>query len=236
MLFRSPYCEYYTAYPIAGGTLSFENDTRIVDNRLNSTNTIDIYNMVVDPKVSGQKPKVNVPLRTALYILTDRKGNIKFDVPVKGNITDPEFKYGKIIWQTLMNLFVKVSLSPASFIANSLGIGNKVTDKIAIDAMAMSFTSAQYASMNQIKEIYDAKPDIEVKMMQYVDTTFMLGRMAVLNVKRDYYLHHNNDSTLALDDVGVSRLAEISDNNKEFEAYLNRLLEQAGAQIGRAHV
>ena len=93
----SPYCEFYTAYPITQGTLSFDNATRIVDNQLNSKNNIDIYHLTVAPRLKDEKPEVNIPLRKGLYILTDRKGSIQCDIPVKGNIKDPGFKFGKII-------------------------------------------------------------------------------------------------------------------------------------------
>ncbi len=222
----SPYCEYYTAYPITHGTLSFENDTRIVNNQLNSKNSIDIYDLTVAAKLKDEKPKVNIPLRTGLYILTDRKGNIQFNIPVKGNIKDPEFKFGKIIWQTISNLIVKVALSPGNFIANSLGLGNNITNKIAIDPMALSFSSSQYTAMNEIKQIYDAKPDLMVEMVQYANREYMMAQMALLNAKLGYYHQVNQDSIITLNEYGMDLIKSISNGNAGFNDYVNRLLAE----------
>jgi hypothetical protein len=51
-----------------------------------------------------------VPFLVAL--LKDRKGRIDIDLPIRGDLNDPDFKYGKVVWSTLLNILTKIAASP----------------------------------------------------------------------------------------------------------------------------
>jgi hypothetical protein len=63
----------------------------------------------------------SVPVRLALALLQDREGVILLDVPVEGNLDDPEFRLGKVIWRTVLNVLTKVATSPFSALAALAG-------------------------------------------------------------------------------------------------------------------
>lgn len=118
----SPYSSYYLSYPITNGLLSFKSDNVICSNWLTSENSLDIFKPTFGDKQKGIKPAAaNIPMKAAMYILTDRKGHVKMDLPVKGNITSPEFSFKKVIWKTFVNLLVKIAASPIDFIAHLAG-------------------------------------------------------------------------------------------------------------------
>jgi hypothetical protein len=108
----SPYCLQYTAYDITQGNLNFLSRNVIRHDNIESTNLIDGYGMDVGDKHSDLNPPINVPLGLALYILKDMDDKISFDVPVKGNLNDPQFSYSGIIIRTPVNLMVKVAVPP----------------------------------------------------------------------------------------------------------------------------
>ena len=105
----SPYCLQYTAYDITEGNLNFQSKNIIRQDNIESTNLIDAYKMNVGDKHGDLKPAINLPLGLALYLLKDKDDKISFDVPVKGNLDDPQFSYSGIIVKTLVNLMVKVA-------------------------------------------------------------------------------------------------------------------------------
>ena len=47
----------------------------------------------------------------------DADGLILLDVPVEGRTDDPEFRLGRVIWRTVLNVLVKVAASPFSALA-----------------------------------------------------------------------------------------------------------------------
>ena len=50
----------------------------------------------------------------AVALLKDRKGRIDIDLPIRGDLKDPDFRYGKAVWSTLGNLLTKMVASPFS--------------------------------------------------------------------------------------------------------------------------
>lgn len=157
----SVYSEHYTGYPITAGAFGFASDNTLRDDAIDSRNNIDIYNLTVGDKPSGAKPEYTVPMKIALYILKDKDGKIAFDVPVKGNIRDPEFSYGKIIWQTVMNLMVKVALSPAKFL-----FGSSTPGDFPFDVAAEDFTSEQYGIASEWTRVLSEKPGARLTIVE----------------------------------------------------------------------
>jgi len=126
----SPYCAQYLAYPIKDGVLSFVSNNTIDNDFIKSNNKIDIYNCQIDKKIKTLPCEYNIPLRTAVYILTDRKGKITLDLSVSGDINSPAFSYRKIIFKTLGILIVKVVAAPFDFIVKAIGGEPDIFDDI----------------------------------------------------------------------------------------------------------
>ena len=219
----SPYCVHYTAFPIREGLLTFKSSNTIKNNYINSINVIDIYNCKVDKKLKEIDPEYKIPLKAALYILTDRKGKIKMDLPVKGDINSPEFSYRKIIFKTLANLIVKVAASPIDALVNSLGIEKAVFNDIEMDYTTSEISSEQYAQLNKMAEIMKVKPELKLSVRQQYNQDESLKELALSNVKRDYYLAVNpakNINNLELEDF--INIRNIKNNNPAFQSYLNQ--------------
>lgn len=116
----SPYSLHYLASPLQDGLFTFRNSTTIKDNWLDSRNGLDIYKPVFGKKDRSLTPVTKVPVRAAVYILTDRKHHARMEVPVKGNVASPEFSFRKLFWKTLANLIVKIAASPIDFIGDAI--------------------------------------------------------------------------------------------------------------------
>ena len=116
----TPYSGTYAGYQIDSGRLSVQLIYTLEDNRIKGTNHIVINQMQLGKQVSG--PKVmDLPLRFAMYLLTDSDGVMDLGVDVAGNIDDPDFSVSGIIWKALRNLIVKTATSPFRALANLAG-------------------------------------------------------------------------------------------------------------------
>ena len=153
----SPWSVYYTGQPIEDGIFSLTSHNTIKSSALNGKNKIDIYNPHVGSRRKDIEPQVKLPLKTALYILRDKDDKVLFDVPVTGNIDNPEFSYMKLVWQTLGNLLVKVATSPIRALGNALGFGSDDLEFIEIDSNQRGLTSEQYHILGDLATI--AKSD-----------------------------------------------------------------------------
>ena len=220
----SNYSLHYTAYPLKAGTLAFASDSKIVNRNLDSKNTIDIYNITVGDKDDKIDPEYTVPMKIGLYILKDKDDKIQFDIPVQGNLDDPEFSYGKIIWKTVMNLLVKVALSPFKLIgnlasagANALGISLGDNDEVLIDSNSETFTSEQYAKAIKMAETVRKDPKYILTYTQIYNPRKTAREYKVQQLKIDFYKEKNNKTSL--NELDYRAIEEINESNKEFQDY-----------------
>ena len=221
----SNYSLHYTAYPIKAGTLAFASENKIVERNLDSKNTIDIYNITVGNKVDDIDPEYTVPMKIGLYILKDKDDKIQFDVPVKGNLDDPEFSYGKIIWKTVVNLLVKVAVSPFRLVGNlamagasALGFDLGKNDEVLIDANTETFTSEQYAKAIKMTEMIQKDPKLMLTFTQYYNPRKTAKEYKVKQLKIDFYKQKNNKTEL--NELDYRAIEEIEEKDKEFKAYV----------------
>ena len=149
----SPWAVAYTGYPIQDGVFSLTSRNSINNSMLNGQNQLDIYNPRVGDKRKDIDASVNVPLKTALYVLRDKDDKVLIDLPVKGDIDSPEFNYMKIVWKTLGNLLVKVATSPARALGNALGLSSDDLEFITIDPHQHGLTSEQYHTLGKLATI-----------------------------------------------------------------------------------
>ena len=103
-----PYCEHYTAYPLTKGNLTFRSQNVIRNRYLDGTNHLDMFEPKVDKKRREIKAEMNIPLKQGLYVLKDKKGHVKMNLPVKGSLDSPEFSYRKIVLKAIGNVLLKV--------------------------------------------------------------------------------------------------------------------------------
>lgn len=102
----SPYAESLFAYPLKGGTLSWESQNSVVRGQLSAHNRITIDQLELGRKQRLSKaPYKNIPLKLGVSLLRSAQGLIVLDLPVQGDIRSPKFDYGKIVGRALAKVF-----------------------------------------------------------------------------------------------------------------------------------
>lgn len=152
----SPYTIAYFGLPFEDGVFSFTSYNTIHNSQLSGKNRIDIYKPTFGDKRKDVKAKLNLPMKAALYILKDKDDKVILDVPIAGNIDNPEFNYMKLVWKTLGNLVVKVATSPFRSLGNMFS-NNSDEMFIAINPEEADFTSEQFYQIDKVIDL--AKTD-----------------------------------------------------------------------------
>ena len=118
----TPYSGKFAGYRIQKGRLNLELHYKINDGKLNATNKLLLEQLQLGERVDSPDA-VDLPVRLAIALLKDSKGQIAIDLPVQGDLNNPEFKVAPIIWKTLRNLITRAVSAPFNFIAG-LANGN----------------------------------------------------------------------------------------------------------------
>ena len=221
----SNYSHHYTGYPLSAGTMAFASENKIKNFELDSKNTIDIYNIDVGDKDPNSDPEYTVPMKVGLYILKDKDDKIQFDIPVHGNMKDPQFSIGKIIWKTVMNLLVKVALSPFKIVGNlastgagAIGIDLGKNDEVVIDATSAKFTSEQYAKASKMTEALAKDKNLKLVFTQYYSPRKTVEAYKTTKLKTEYYKKSQGKEKLT--ELDERAIAEMKDSDEGFQAFL----------------
>jgi len=117
----TPYSIPLAGREVASGNLDLQLGYQVKDGQLVGDNSIILRDFELGPEVP-YPDAMNLPLDLAIALLKDANGKIDLDLPVRGNVDDPEFSYGSVIWGALGKLLVKIVTSPFAFLGNLLGI------------------------------------------------------------------------------------------------------------------
>src|SRR5215831_15087763 len=110
-----PYFRKYVGYDLSKGKLFFDLKYKVSQKQLEAENKV-----VVDQLTFGEKTNspeaTSIPVPLVVALLQDRKGRIEIDLPIRGDLKDPDFKYGKVLLSTLGNLLTKMAASPFALV------------------------------------------------------------------------------------------------------------------------
>ena len=112
----TPYTTKYTGYPIVKGTLTVDVHYLLDQGKLTADNHIFIDQLTFGDHVASPDA-TNLPIRFAISLLKNSKGQIDLRVPVSGSLSDPQFSIGSVILSAFMNLLMKAITSPFSLIS-----------------------------------------------------------------------------------------------------------------------
>ncbi len=225
----SPYTLTMFGYPFSHGVMSFTGQNIIRNNQLKGTNHIDIYRPTLDKKRKDFKPEYSVPLKMGLYILTDRNGRMKIDLPVSGDMNSPQFSYGKIITGAIVNTLVKVVTSPAKYLAEAMGISADKLDQIDVDAAQVEFTSEQYDRIADLSRIIKERPELKLALTQRVNYSQALGNEALAQLKLAYFLRNNpSKKDMALSMLEYESALTVDLKSKQLAAFADSMIVASG--------
>jgi hypothetical protein len=163
----SAYSGKYVGYPIEKGKLSLDLKYKVADRQLSGDNV-----MVVDQLTLGDKTDspdaTSLPIKLALAVLTDRKGQINLDVPVSGSLDDPEFTIGRVILRALVNILEKVATSPFALLGSVVGGGDELKE-IAFTAGSAMLTDEERDKLVKLAKALAERPSLHLEVSATYD-------------------------------------------------------------------
>lgn len=225
----TPYSNHYVGNDIENGILQVVSRNTVRNNIINGENSIEIYKPELSKRVNGN-PLYKLPVRLAVYLLTDRKGKLALDLPVSGDINDPKFSYRKIIWHALGNVVVKVAAAPFAAIGSVFSGSSHAADHIGFDAEMTDFNPQQYAEFGRLLEISKEKPELLYTLEQKFNLSESREKLSVLSLKRAYYLSRNAaaEDTAAGNPHRPNLYAGVNINSPEVRSFADSLLISKG--------
>jgi uncharacterized protein involved in outer membrane biogenesis len=164
----TPYSGKYAGYAIEKGKLSVEVKYSIANRKLDSQNSISIDQFTFGEKVESPDA-TKLPVRLAVALLKDRKGEIKLDLPVTGSLDDPKFSVWRIIVQILINLIAKAATSPFALLGALFGGGGEELSYMEFDYGSTVITEPNLKKLDTVSKALQDRPSLKLDIEGHVD-------------------------------------------------------------------
>jgi hypothetical protein len=208
-----PYSRFYTAHPIWEGKMRLSNHSVIRNFQLKSINEVFIEGIDVGKKIDMDS-EYNIPLRFAVSLLKDVNGNVDIEVPVEGDLQDPDYKVGKVILRVIMNLLSKAVASPYNLLARAFDADEDDLKSIRFNNDQDSLARDQIKTMDLTARILERKPDLRVEL-QYLFNAKEEKDAIALKYARQQYIRESIDS------LGEENWENIAKQDSLFIQYLD---------------
>jgi hypothetical protein len=158
----SAYSGKYVGYPIEKGKLSLDMKYKVAERQLSGDNVVLVDQLTLGDKTDSPDA-TSLPIKLALAVLTDRKGQINLDVPVSGSLDDPEFTVGRVILRALVNILEKVATSPFALLGSVVGGGEELKE-IAFTAGSAVLTEQERDKLTKLAKALVERPALHLEV------------------------------------------------------------------------
>jgi hypothetical protein len=170
LIAASSYSGKYAGYPIRKGKLFLDLAYKISNKQLEAENKVAVDQLTFGEKTDSPDA-VSLPVPLAVALLKDRKGRIDIDLPIRGDLNDPDFKYGKVVWSTLLNLLTKLVASPFTLMGKLIPGGGNGEDLqfVAFEPGSGELLSAELKKLAVLTKGLEERPGLRLEIIGAAD-------------------------------------------------------------------
>ena len=163
----SPYAGKYLGYAVDNGQLFIYSRYRIENKKLVSENKVVIDQLDFGKRIESDKA-TSLPVRLAIGLLKDRKGEINLDLPVTGRMDDPEFSFPGVVLKILKNLLVTAARSPLTLLHAMFG-GKEDLSSVGFTPGSAELSPAEREKLLKLAAALNDRPALKIAVTGFVD-------------------------------------------------------------------
>ncbi|HLO24989.1 MAG TPA: DUF748 domain-containing protein, partial [Geobacteraceae bacterium] len=163
----TPYSGTYLGYAVDKGRLFIDSRYRIENRKFDSENKVFIEQFQFGKRIESDKA-TTLPVRLAVALLKDRKGEIRLDLPVTGRTDDPQFSIWRVVLKDLKNLVLTAASHPFTLLRSMFGW------KEDVSSVGFAFGSAELSpgereKLLKLATALNDRPALKIEVVGFVD-------------------------------------------------------------------
>jgi uncharacterized protein involved in outer membrane biogenesis len=160
----TPYSGKFAGYRIRKGRLNLDLHYVITNGQLKAENKVVVEQLELGEKVDSPDA-VSLPLKLAVALLKDVDGKISIELPVTGDLNNPQFSVMPIVWQTLRNLIVKAAAAPFKLIGGLVaGGGSEDLGSVSFAPGSSDLSPESEAALVKLSNALKERPALRLEI------------------------------------------------------------------------
>ena len=130
---------------------------------------------------------MKLPLDLAIAILTDADGRIDIALPVRGNVDNPQFNYGHVIWEALVTVIKRVATAPFRALGALFGggRGGEKLEAIEFEPGRDVVLPPEREKLKHVGEVLGKRPQLKLTVHGGYDAKLDGEALRALRVRHD---------------------------------------------------
>ena len=157
----SPYSGKFAGRLIKSGKVSADLKYQIHDYKMIGDNKILVDNLVLGEQVDDPGA-ASLPLDLAIALLQDGQGRIDIGLPVTGDLKDPKFSIGPLIWHVFTNLITKAVSAPFRALGSMFGGEGKNFDAVTFDPGKADLLPPEKEKLMKLADALKNRPQLKL--------------------------------------------------------------------------
>ena len=165
----TPYSATFAGRRISSGKLSLDLQYKLINSQLLGENKVLLEQFTLGERVASPTA-INLPLDLAIALLTDSNGKIDLSVPVRGNVDNPEFAYGHLVWQAIRTVLTNIVTAPFRALGSLFGSGADKVDAIGFEAGRALLAPPEREKLTRVAGVLKQRPQLRLGVEGRYDT------------------------------------------------------------------
>jgi hypothetical protein len=159
----TPYVIKFAGREISEGSIDLGLMYKIQDGQLDANNQMVLKSLQLGDRVESPGA-MDLPLDLALALLKDSNGVIDLNIPITGDINDPEFNFGPAIRSTLANVLTNIVAAPFRLLGSLIGGGDSSLESIRFLPGRSDIAPPEQQILIQLGEALTQRPQLVLEV------------------------------------------------------------------------
>ena len=160
----TPYSGKFAGFRIRKGRLNLDLHYVITKGQLKAENKVVVEQLQLGEKFDSADA-VDLPIRLAIALLKDSDGRISIELPISGDLNNPQFSVMPIVWQTLRNLVVRAASAPFKFIGGLIsGGGSEDLGNVSFAPGSSELSKEAEGALNTLAKALKERPNLRLEI------------------------------------------------------------------------
>lgn len=217
----NPYLIKYTSFPFDRGTLELKGNWNVRSDIIRSNNHLTI----IDPRLTERIMNDDIkwlPMRVIMSFIRERGNVIDYEIPITGNLKNPTFHLKDVLFDVLINTFVKPPTTPYRMEVKNTEAEIEKSLSLKWQMRNSELLNNQDRFIEQMADflLENPKASISIYPMQYniKEKEYIL----LFEAKKKYFLIANHKNVNSFSEDDSIKVHTMSIHDSLFIRYLNQ--------------
>jgi hypothetical protein len=217
----NPFIIKYTSFATDRGAIELNGSWHVRNGFINSDNHLIILDPRIACRVKNEDSKY-IPMRLVMAFVRESGNVIDYEIPIKGNLKDPNFKLWDVITDIIANIFIKPVTTPYR-------VQVKVTEEKIENSISLRWNprqskmeEAQEKFVKKMAEFLEDNPEAKISVSPMEYEAKERESILLFEAKKKFYLQQHGITTANFSEDDSMEIEYLSIKDSSFVRYLDK--------------